>query len=190
MQSVAIALVAWAIAAIASVVPASGQVAGPQPLVLESRSASRALDAIPAVFAIAKNLENVEIDVSVDGMASGFVDLANQEAAQEQLVAALGAYGFEGYSDWASTTQTIFTTYSYIQAKGAADPPVAEAVDKVMKDPGLPQRQKELIKIQVEGIDAKTSEIEESAPSQANLEVVIALMPQVAATIEMMQAMQ
>jgi hypothetical protein len=177
-------------AAIACVVPASGQVAGPQSLVLETRSASRALDAIPAVFAVAKNLENVEIDVGVEGMASGFSDLANHAAAQEQLVAALGAYGFESYGDWAATTQTIFATYTYIEVKGATAPPIAEAVDNVLNDPGLPERQKELIKIQVEGIEAKMSDVEVPSPSQTNLEVVIALMPQISTTIEMMQAMQ
>ena len=100
---IATTLVIATVAVSAVLLSALAQSPEDQPVALEAQSAARALDAIPAVFAIAQNLEGAEVDVSADGMASGFSDLADKTAVQDQLIAALGAYGFEGYGAWAAT---------------------------------------------------------------------------------------
>lgn len=161
-----------------------------QEVLLEGRSAARALDAIPAVFAVAQNLEGIEIDVSADGMASGFSDLAAEPSAQEQLTAALGAYGFEGYDAWAATIRTIFATYSFIRSEGQAAPTVARALKQVLDDAGVPQSQKDAIVIHIGRPRGKSTSPDGVTPIEENLVVVIGLMPQIESTTEMMRAMQ
>jgi hypothetical protein len=168
----------------------SAQSPANQPVALEAQSATRALDAIPAVFAIARNLEGVEIDVSADSMARGFSDLADEAAAQDQLTAALGAYGFEGYGAWAATTRTIFATYGFILSEGQAAPIVERALQQVVNNPGVPQNQRDAIVSHMSRLKGAESSPDGAAPTEENLVVVIGLVPHIESTIEMMRAMQ
>jgi hypothetical protein len=183
-------LVIGAVVATAVVVAASAQSPPKQGITLDVQSASRALDAIPAVFAVARNLEGVEIDVGPDSMASGFSDLADEPAAQDQLTAALGAYGFEGYSVWSATVRTIFATYGIIRSEGQAAPTVDRALQQVLNDPGVPQSQKDAIVSSMSRPEGSGPSSDEAAPSEEDLVVVIGLVPHIEATIEMMRAMQ
>ena len=179
-------------AAVASAVlfSASAQSPASEPVALDVQSASRALDAIPAVFAIARNLDSAEIDVGPDSMASGFNALADETAAQEQLSAALGAYGFEGYGAWAATIRTIFATYGFIRAEGQTAPIVDRALQQVLNDSGVPQNQKDAIVSRMGPTKGVESSQDGPAPTEENLVVVIGLMPHIEATIEMIGAMQ
>lgn len=189
MMRIATPVIVAAFAAMA-IVPASAQVAAPQSVALETRSASRALDAVPAVFAVARNLEGVEIEVGVDSVANGFSDLAGQPAAQEQLTAALGSYGFEGYEDWAATVRTVFSTYAFIRSRGPNDPSIEEATRRILDDPSIPRSQKDSIVESMSEPSAELPEIGAAPPTQENLAVVVALVPHIESTIEMMRAMQ
>lgn len=187
---VVMTLIIGALAATAIVIATSAQSPPKQRITLDAQSASRALDAIPAVFAVARNLEEVEIDVGPDSMASGFSDLADEPAAQDQLTAALGAYGFEGYSVWSATVRRIFATYGIIRSEGQAAPTVDRALQQVLNDPAVPQSQKDAIVSSMSRPEGSGASADEAAPSEEDLMVVIGLMPHIEATIEMMRAMQ
>jgi hypothetical protein len=189
-MGIAIKLVAAAIAIVVTASPIFAQAPILQQVELEARSASRALDAVPAVFAVARNLDGIEIDVSVDSMASGFADLAGQESAQSQLVGALGAYGFETYDDWAATVRTLFAVYEFLGSAGPSTALIEEAVSQVLKDPSVPQSQKDAIQERMSEPIVGNSQISETVPTRDNLAIVVALLPQIESTIEMMQAMQ
>ena len=185
-------LAATALAAVLSL-GLDSAVAQGQPVALDARSAGRALDAVPAVFAVAQNVEGVDIDVSVDSMVGGFGDLAGEAAAQEMLVGALGAYDFESYEDWATTIRAIFSIYAFIQAdaaNGDGAPAIASALQRVLDDPGMPQSQKDAIAAHMDGAKTAVASTPAVTPSEANLAVVIGLGPQIEATIAMMRAMQ
>jgi len=183
-------VVVAAIVAFSAVGPAPAQNAIPEPVALDARSAARALDAVPAVFAVAQNVEGVDIDVDVESMANGFSGLADQEAVHEQLTAALGSYGFEGYADWAATIRKIFSTYAYVRSKGANDEEIKRAVQRALDDPGLPQSQKDAIVSRMSQPLAEYPDVDAAPPSQEDLAAVIALVPHIETTIEMMRAMQ
>lgn len=182
-----------AIAAVATstvVLSSSAQSPENQLLALEVQSAARALDAIPAVFAIAQNLEGVEIDVSAEGMASGFSDLADETAVEDQLTAALGAYGFEGYPAWAATVRTIFAAYAFIRSEGPAAPTIERALQQVLNDPSVPQSQKNAIVDRMDRPPADIPKTAGTAPTEGNLVVAVELVPHIESTIEMMRAMR
>ena len=172
------------------VATASAQAPAAQPVVLEPQSTARALDAVAAVFAVARNLEDAEIGVGIESVADGFADLADETAAQDQLTAALGAYGFEGYRPWADTIKTIFATYGYVQSAGPTDPLVEKALQQVMNDAGVPQSQKDAIYRHIAEMSGEPIASEVAAPTPENLAVVIGLAPHIASTIEMIRAMQ
>lgn len=183
-------LVAAAIAAVVTTTPVIAQAPIIQQVELEAQSASRALDAIPAVFAVARNLDGIAIDVGVDSMANGFADLAGQEAAQGQLTGALGAYGFEAYEDWAATVRTVFAIYAFIRSEGAGSPSIGAAVNRVLEDPSIPQGQKDAVADRISEPTIDAPQTGEAIPSPGNLAIVVALVPQIESTIQMMQAMQ
>jgi hypothetical protein len=190
IMRIVMTLVAPAVAILTNLLSASAQSPANQLVALEALSAARALDAIPAVFAVAQNLGGVEIDISANSMASGFSDLADETAAQDQLTAALGAYGFEGYGVWAATIRTIFATYGFIRSEGQAAPIVDRALQKVLNDPGVPQNQKDAIVRHMDDPKADMPKPDGAAPTDENLVVVIELVPHIESTIEMMGAMQ
>ena len=182
-----------AIAAVLScttLLSASAQSLTTQQVTLDSQSASRALDAIPAVFVVAQNVDGAEIDLSADGMASGFSDLADETAALDQLTAALGAYGFEGYPDWAATVRTIFTVYGFIRSERWAAPMIDRALQQILSDPGIPQIQKDAIVDRMDGLPVDIPETVGAPPTEQNLMVVIELVPHIETTIETMRAMR
>lgn len=189
-MSIANRLVAAAIAAVVSTTPIFAQAPVLQQVELEAQSASRALDAVPAVFAVARNLDGIEIDVSVDSMANGFADLADQESAHGQLAAALGAYGFETYDDWAATVRTVFAVYAFLGSEGPSTALIDEAVNQVLKDPSVPQGQKDAIRERMSEPIVGKSQFSETVPTRDNLATVVALVPQIESTIQMMKAMQ
>ena len=189
-MGIATTLVIAAVAASTALLSASAQSPSGQSVALEARSATRALDAIPAVFIVAQNLDGAEIDVSADSMASGFSDLADEAAAQDQLTAALGAYGFEGYPAWAATVRTIFATYGFIRSEGLAAPTIDRALQQVLNDPNVPQNQKDAVVDRMGNSPADVPKTDGTAPTIENLVVVIGLVPQIESTIEMMRAMR
>jgi hypothetical protein len=184
------AMAAAGLAVVVLVAAASAQSPEPRPVALETQSATRALDAVPAVFAVARNLEGIEINVSLDAMERGFSDLAGQPAAQEQLAAALGVYGYETYGEWAATIRTIFATYAFVKAEGAGAPTIEPALQQVLNDPRVTRAQKDAIVAWMDASGADAPGTEGVPPSEGNLVAVIALVPHIASTIEMMQAMQ
>jgi len=190
MLRLATLIVAAAVLGFPVVGPAPAQNTAPLPVTLDAQSASRALDAVPAVFAVAQNLEGVDIDVDVESMANGFSGLAGQEAAQVQLTAALGSYGFEGYADWAETIRILFSTYAFVRSKGPNDEAINLAVQGVLDDPDVPQSQKDAIVGRMREPLADYPDVDAGAPSRENLAVVIALVPHIESTVEMMRAMQ
>lgn len=157
---------------------------------LERQSAARALDAVPAVFAIARNLEGIKIDVGPDSIASGFSDLAGQEGAHDQLKGALGAYGFEGYSDWAATIRTIFLAYAYVRARGPDDAAVRQVLQQILADSDVPQSRKDAISSAMAAIEPDATGSVIDVPNQENLSIVVALAPHIESTIDMVRAMQ
>lgn len=159
-------------------------------VVLDRQSAGRALDAVPAVLAVARNVEGVEIDVSIESVAQGIDGLAGQPAASDQLAGALGAYGFDGYGDWAATIETIFTTYRFIRSQGLDTPSVKEGLEEVLSDPSIPENQKERIAASVATLEAESAGSDAGVPSQDNLEVVISLLPHIESTIETVKALK
>lgn len=179
-------------AVVGSTVPLSASAQSPanQQVALDPQSAARALDAIPAVFVVAQNLDGAQIDISADGMASGFSDLADETAAQDQLTAALGAYGFEGHPAWAATVRTIFAGYGFIRSEGWAAPMIDHALQQVLNDPGIPQNQKDAIVDHMGSPLADFPRTDGTAPTEENLIVVIGLLPHIESTIEMMRAMR
>lgn len=190
MLRIALSFLLAANAALATTLPAFGQAAGGEPVVLESRTASRALDAVPAVFAVAQNLEGVDLDLSIDGLANGYSELASLTAAQEQLTTALSVYDFENYGVWAATIKTVFSTNAYIRAKGLTASEVNLALQEVLHDVGIPQTQKDTIAAEMKSVASGSAGADVVAPLFDNLVVVIGLLPQVESTITMMQAMQ
>lgn len=190
MMRIAMQVVVAGLATCAIVVPSSAQVEAPELVALEMRSASRALDAVPAVFAVAQNLENIKVDVSVDSMMSGFRDLAGQGDVQDLLAAALGPYDFEGYDEWAGTIRTVFAVYSFVRSNGPSAPSVGRAMQQVLNDPSIPQSQKDAIVRLMNEPMAQPLEADGLSPTQENLTVVIALVPHIEATVEMMRVMQ
>lgn len=176
-----------ALAIVLALAPVRGEMAAFEPVALETRSAARALDAIPAIFAISQNYEGVDFDV--DGLVESLVALENYGPAQEQLSAAVSVYDFSGYSDWLATIRTIFTTYAYARSD-AAKAAVETAAGQIADDPSVTQAQKDAILAELENPAA--APVGEAAvdPSQENLRVVVALSPQIASAIETMQAMR
>jgi hypothetical protein len=187
---IATTFVIAAVVSSATLLSASAQSPATQQVTLDSQSASRALDAIPAVYVVAQNVDGAEVDVSAAGMASGFSDLADETAAQEQLTAALGAYGFEGYPAWAATVRTIFATYDFIRSEGLAASTIDRALQLVFNDPSVPQNQQGAIVDRMDDPPADIPETDGTAPTEENLVVVIELVPHIETTIEMMRAMR
>ncbi len=188
-----VAAAAFVIAAIATITTVSAQMPDFQPVALSDITAASALDAMPAIFAVAQNYEGQGLSGDMDGLVTGFAGLETYAEAQEQLGVAIGAYGFESYADWVATIQTVLATYAYIQTAGAREqmaPAMDAAMQRVLSDPNIPQAQKDAIIAQLGGVKAGIAENQARAPSQENQAIVIGLLPLVEATIQTMQAMQ
>jgi hypothetical protein len=188
-----VAAAAFAIAAIAPVNLSSAQMPEFQPVALSDISAASALDAMPAIFAVARNYEGKGVSGDMDGLVSGFAGLRDFANAQEQLGFAVSAYGFDSYPDWVATIQTVLATYAYIKSAEAREemaPAMDEAMQKVLDNPSIPQAQKDAIIAQLGGVKAANAEKQASAPSEENQAVVIGMLPLVETTIQTMQAMQ
>jgi len=192
LRSVIVAA-AFAIAAVTTFTPASAQMPEFQPVALSDIAATNALDAMPAIFAVAQNYEGQSVGGDMDGLVTGFAGLRNFADAQEQLGVAVGAYGFDSYPDWVATIQTILATYAYVQTAGAREqmaPAMDAAMQKVLDNPNIPQAQKDAIIAQLGGVNSSIGESQASAPSEENQAIVISLLPQIEATIRTMEAMQ
>jgi hypothetical protein len=179
--------------AIATISTGLAQMPDFQPVELTDTSAANALDAMPAIFAVARNYDGQGVGGDMDGLVTGFAGLRNFADAQEQLGVAVGAYGFDSYPDWVATTQTILATYAYIKTAGAREqmaPAMDAAMQKVLDNPNIPQAQKDAIIAQLDGANAANAARQANAPSEENQTIVIALLPLVESTIRTMQAMQ
>lgn len=164
-----------------------------QPVELTEVTAAAALDAMPAIFAVARNVEDERVSGDVNGLMTGMAGLQKNTAAQEQLGFAVSGYGFASYPDWLATTQTVFSTYVYIQTADARDqaaPALDAALQQVLNDPNIPQARKDAIVAQLSNIDAVAAEGQANIPSQANQAVVLALLPLIESTLQTMEGMQ
>lgn len=170
-----------------SILPARAETAASQPLALEARSAARALDAIPAIFAISQNFEGVDFDV--DGLVDSLIALEDYGPAQEQLSAAAGVYDFSGYSEWLATIRTMFATYAYARSD-VAKPATDAVVEQIVEDPAVSKAQKDALLAALETPAADVGVAPAVEPSEQNLRVVIGLSPQIETAIETMQAMR
>jgi hypothetical protein len=188
-----VAAIAFAITGVATLTTVSAQMPEFQPVALTDISATNALDAMPAIFGVAQNYESQSVGGEMGALVTGFAGLGSYAEAQAQLGAAVGAYGFDSYSDWLATLQTILSTYAYIQTAGAREqmaPAMNSAMQQVLDNPNIPQAQKDAIIAQLGAASVAQAQGQASAPSEENQAVVIALLPLVKGTIQTMQAMQ
>jgi len=190
MIRTAMLAIASAIAALGIVGLALAQAPSADAVALDRLPAGRALDAVPAVLAVAQNVEGVEIEVSPDSISGAFMDLADLDVASDQLTGALGAYGFDGYRDWAAMIRTIFATYRFLRSQGPDAPAVKRALAKVLNDPDIPDNQKEAIAMRLAEVEADPTGSDAGVPSQDNLSVVISLLPHIGSTIQTVRALQ
>ncbi len=182
--------IASAIAALGIAGVALAQAPSADAVALDRLSAGRALDAVPAVLAVAQNVEGFKIEVSPKSISGAFINLADQDVASDQLTGALGAYGFEGYRDWAATIRTIFATYRFLRSQAPDAPAVTQALAKVLDDPDIPDNQKESIAVRLAAVEADPTGSGAGVPSQDNLSVVISLLPHIESTIQTVRALQ
>lgn len=192
LKSVIAALVV-AMTAFATPNTVSAQMADFQPVALTNTSATGALDAMAAVFAVANNYDGQGVGGDLDSLMSGFAGLTTYADAQAQLGNAVGAYGFSSYAEWVATIQTVFGTYAYIQSAGAMaqmGPAVDAAMQQVLADPNIPEAQKQAIIAQLGAAGAAQSQAQANAPSPENQAIVTELLPLVEYTMQSMQAMQ
>lgn len=184
---------ALAVATIVTVTTVSAEMPDFEPVALSDITAASALDAMPAIFAVAQNYEGQSVSGDMENLVTGFAGFGTYADAQEQLGVAVGAYGFDSYPDWVATIQTVLATYAYIKSAEAREqmaPAMDEAMQKVLDNPSIPQAQKDAIIAQLGGVKAANAEKQASAPSEENQAVVMGLLPLVEATIQTMQAMQ
>jgi len=188
-----IAAIAFAVTMIAPLTSVSAQMPDIQPVALTNDTASSALDAMPAIFAVAQNYDGQGVGGDMGSLVAGFSGLGSYADAQAQLGTAVGAYGFDSYTDWLATIQTIMSTYAYIQSAGALQqmgPAMDAAMQQVLNNPSIPQAQKDAIIAQMGAANTAQAQAQANAPSEENQAVVIALMPLVEGTIQTMQTMQ
>jgi len=175
------------VAAMVAATTVSAQAPNFQPVALTAGSAEAAVNAVPDVLAVAQNYQGA------GGGLDGLAGLSTYAAAQADLNAAVAGNGFSSYGDWVAAIQTVVSTYGYIQSAGAVQqmgPAMDAAIQQILNNPSIPQAQKEALIAQMGGASAAMAGAQANAPSAENQVIVMALMPQIEAMIQTMQAMQ
>lgn len=183
MRQMMMATVIAALAVLIAVAaPRAQTTSGFEHVALTGDLAGRALDALPAVYAVAQSYEDQFPDGASDDVLVGLSGLATYEAARLELDGAVAPHGFSGYMDWVATIQTVLHAYAYVQSRPAMEqmaPQMDAAMQQILNNPNIPQAQKDAIMAQIGAMGGARAAMEANAPTPENQAVVRELGPRI-----------
>jgi len=157
---------------------------------LTEDSASRALDALPDVYAVARSYKDRVPRESSDSPLSGVANFGLYRMAKADLDGAAGSHGFSDYTEWLQHITSLFQAHAFAQSAGAmaaAAPAMRAAMEKLQKDPNIPEAQKQAMLAQLSQMAGVNSATSEGGPSEQNQEIARRLAERIDAVTKAMR---